>query len=563
MSIGIGEQKRRGHRRRKITGDIMDQTIVQKIHRSKWVRVLTVFILLWFIYMLLQNIRYVTVTTSTRSQVAISHSLDERQEIDEESPTQTTHTKLLWGYPIHVLAQDDFSIARTTRESQLLSLNPFLSINLDLKKQVQSQKITSNGDQCVLYNNNRSKTLVTSDCSTNTNNRLYKISYGVDKKQILDNLSILQATPYRGGFIYVSTLRESVNKQYELAFYNPEADSVDVIETDLTKRPHIVTDDDTGYGTGVLIGSQYHSIGARRILSKALFTISDITDDMTFNDGLLLRSHKDKLAVFTGNSPYQSSEESENARELDTQTLSLYSDSGKVLIKERVPKDLLVYFIAPTDSRVYITAKYPGGATTLMAVKDGSVDDIKGWGTADTTSGSLVMNERLYYVDSGRVWEYDHKLDSSHLVYSADKTFVIGINRVGSTIYISARSNQTGFVGTVFMYELDVTKSAANRVRIESVLPVINWSDNLLFADVYLDNIIVNYQNNSTVDPLGVALKNIGVNTQGYAIRVNDSQYFTKSSDQAGSTSADTPLESSEHTEDDYFTGDGVPPELQ
>lgn len=540
----------------------MIKAIIQQLWRNKWVRICTALLLVWFLYTLLHNVRYVTVTTDRKAQVAISHSLNEQQEIDEESPIQTTHTKLLWGYPVHILAQDEFSIARTTRESSFLSLNPFISVNLALKRQVASQKITSNGDQCVLYSNNQSKTLVTADCATNTNNTIYKISYGVDKKQLLDNLSVLEAAPFKGGFVYVSTLRDSADKRYELAFYNPETDSVGVIKTGVSKRPHIVIDDESGYGTGILIGSQYHTINPKYSLSRPLFSVSDIKDDTTYNDGLLMRKYGDRLAVFIGNSPYQSGEEGENSdRQLIKQTLTLYSSSGQELSKESVPKGLLVYFLSLDKTRAYITGKHPGGSTTLIVIEGKSAREIQGWGTINTTSGSLIRDEELFYIDDGRVWEYDIKLDSSHLVYAADSTFVNSINRAGDTLYVSSRSNRAGFIGDTFMYELNTTKSVPDGIRIESVLPVINWSQNLLFADVYLDNIIVNYQSNSAADPLTIALKNIGVPTKSYTIRVNDQKYLIKSSNQAGSTSLSTPLESTEHTEDDYFTGDGAPPE--
>lgn len=521
----------------------------QQTRKKLIVRVSLIMGSLVFVYILC-NLRLVKVSVDRPAVFSISHS--DVPAYNEVSPTKTS-SRLVWGRDIYIAVSSDSSESSEYVGNTPL-LNPYISRDFTLKPQASSSKISSTGQDCVLYDNTASNTSIISSCNSNISSKVFRIQNGVSPVALLDNLSIIQTAPYPGGFIYVSESRDTNPKTYEIARYTNSGQSVKALLSAQKNKPLLINDTSTGYASKYMVNNKLYDLTKNSFISN----LKDRGSVGSAYGGTLASSRLGEVTIFRGISPYTESD-AEISKADQGQYLDIVSISKANQIK--IPESLRVYSLLQSSDGVILIAKdADSGKVSMYLAKNGKIKKHRSWGVVKLPQSITIINDSLYLTLNSGVWSYTPKTGISNLVYSADYQDVKNITAFGNKLYIATDSTKAGFIDQVFNYVIDPSKSAPDGLRTESVLPLLNWDSNLLYADVYRNNIIINYQNNDASLPSAeTSLQKMGIKELSkYNLKANNSSYFDTSSNNSSDG-----FDYQNFVPSDDYTGDGVPPEQQ
>ena len=537
MNTGTGEPTRVTKRR--LINAMRNETIDLIIHNTRFKIVASVSATLAILFILF-NVRFVVVELPKPGEISIANTPD----AEYTQPKTQRYSTLRWGFPFFASARDDFQETNQIVKRDW-SLLPYKKISLAFSAQAESSKLASQGSSCVLFSNNARQTLITSDCGSPAS--IKKVTMGVNPSAILDSFSIIQAVPVSDGFIFVSS-PNATPKRYTIGTYAEDTDQFTILKNGLSSKPVIVSNDITGYAGGIIFNNK---------LFKKLDNLNgdglDITRENMQISNMKIASSK-LYVVYKKTKAAKGAEEA--TQNITSQSLVAYDIKSKAEdYSKKVPKSLDVNSVTATDDFVIVFGRdTKANSTAYMSIDSTQKTSYFITGDNQASSPAAAYKDSLFYIAQKKLWETKIGGSERSLLYDADGVAIQNINRVGSKIILSANANKPGSADDIYNIEVFPNQSATNTKRAESILPIVNWSDNFLYADIYQNTIFVNYQQNNKSDKNSIeqVLRNNGIKSLSkYTVLINPGGYFRTPKSNPTNTIIDT----------DEYTGDGTPPE--
>lgn len=514
-----------------------------------------IFVGLFFVvitlFVTLLNLRFVKIVVNTPAEISI-HKLDEEPVFSETKVKELSTVR--WGSTFSATARDDFEEARLENVGGFF-LNPFVTVELLIKPQVASQKITSNGDSCVLYDSPVDNIVISSDCTNNTSSNIRLITNGAQEKGILPGVTVIQAAPSRQGFYFVtSSLADS--SKFDVTLFTAKTGSTKQLLSALSDQPRLVVNQSTGYTGGIIHGNKF--VTEQTMLQSKTNSVDLKVDEPKEGESTDVSYVINKSGLFIFTLTKNSQIVEGHDQKVVHQTIRLINPtSGEPLYTKRISPKQPVSIIKSSADTLFIGLEGP--QKTFKSFDQSGEIKLK-TKQLDIQKGVVTSDENIYLVEDGGVWAYSKNNGGrqANLIYKADELDVVNLYTVGNKTLVSATSTKAGEASQVSNFEIDLTKESPNKKRIESILPILNWTENLLYADVYRKNIVVNFQNNnpSLTESPQETFSKLGItNIKDYTLRINDASYFQRPNTNPTNTSEQ------EFGNTDDYTGDGAPPE--
>lgn len=408
--------------------------------------------------------------------------------------------------------------------SKIIHTQPFLipkTVQLDINKQYQSEKVAFNASECLVYDNAVTNTSIASDC-VDEGSQFFMIKNGIPEKSDAFTPYNIHSYGLQKNGLYLETkdYKEENNTLYNILLFNSTSKAFSGPVLSFKSPGRFVTDSKSGLVAGYINGNQFYKLQDGSVVYKLKIEMDNNVYGLATYSG-------DSLFIFQGNNP--SSLETEGSEvSLSKQIIDVYGNSGKSKSME-ISADYFILDISVLDNQKLLanTIDQEGVSKIHLIDRSSGNTEVISPVNPDLTIVKLFpFQGSVIFLSNGIIWKYDIETNQFHTLYSSSKTYVKNLIRNGDKLYLSASSSGNEIYNIYTpAYVLDLNNTLnIERSRLEDALPIYNETKKISI-DHYRNKILITSVYKNAINQSKDILEKYRVDYKNYSLSLNDSKY--------------------------------------
>ncbi len=346
---------------------------------------------------------------------------------------------------------------------------PFLiptTLKLNPKPQRSTQKLSSVGNRCLLYDNPAADVTISSTCNQGSQT-LAKITGDANQQPITSIGNIIKTSPSAKGFVYVLQAPYT-EERFSIGEVNASTSVVTPYFTgQISTTPQLVKNSETGLTDGVIMNQRYVTLSnlARGSTNGKQLSKSDDIVVAYSQDSALVTLNGANPERFEGDTDESSVDKPQTIRSYVAASGSLRSETAvdaKFFVRDiKILKDKTIAMVGES-----IKDNYPVLCFTNQTFYCQPI-----WGSREPARSLVLIEDQLLYLADGAVWRYSQASKQSEVVYKVDGFDVQDIQVVNGRVYISTRPANASSDLPYSLYQLLLDSQFSGAVRLDAMLP--------------------------------------------------------------------------------------------